>query len=385
MLFPLYYLCQNNILFVPFKDFPMQNIFSFIVHCLLLLPLAAFAQVGGNNTYEFMNLPPSARAAALGGFPIAIRDAEVSLAYQNPSLINYKMDKQLSLNATVYVAGIKYGYAGYADHFGKEQEGTNLLRFNTGIQYINYGDFIKSDSTGTILGEFKADEYVMHFGVAMQDKKAPRVTYGANLKFLYSTLDVNYSSALALDLAANYADTSHRWSFALLFKNIGKPIKNYSEDNLEKLPFEIQLGVSKELKHMPLRLIATVQHLEQFNIRYDNPDDEENISLFSTDTVKKIKKYTLDKIARHLIIGGEFTIAGIIKLDIAYNYMRRQELKMPGRSGIAGFSLGMGLHVKKFSIHYGHSIYNIAGATNHFSFALNGSNFFKKRPVSVLD
>lgn len=359
----------------------MKKIFSILL--LFLAYYFSFAQItGGNTSYSFLHLPPSARIGALGGTQIAIQDEDLSIAFQNPAMLNRKMDKQMSLNGTLYFAGIKYGYAGYSDHFGFDTANKNITRFSAGIQYINYGKFKAADSIGNIVGEFDADEYVMHFALAKQEG---RWSYGGNLKFIYSALEQYYSSAVALDLATAYIDTSRRFIAALVFKNIGRPIKNFSKDNYEKLPFDIQLGLTKKLKHMPLQFSLTVHHLQKFNIRYDNPDDDESISLFSKDSVKKDKKYTLDKIARHLIIGGEFTIAKIIRLDIAYNHLRRQELRMTTKSGLAGFSFGLGLKINRFVIHYGRAIYHIAGATNHFSMNMNVAGFFRKKPVNVME
>lgn len=358
----------------------MKKILFQIIFFVLINNL--FAQIGGKTSYQFLNLPPSARIGALGGTQISMQDEDVSIAFHNPSMLNRKMDKQLSLNGTAYFAGIKYGYAGYADHFGFDTANTDVLRFSAGIQYINYGDFIAADPVGNITGEFDADEYVMHFSAGKQEG---RWAYGASLKFLYSVLEQYYSSAVAVDLAGAYIDTSNGFIASLVFKNIGRPIKNYSPDSKEKLPYDVQLGISKKLKHLPLQLSLTAHHLQQFNIRYDDPDDEEHLSLFSNDTSGKEKKYTLDKIARHLIIGGEFTIAKIIRLDVAYNHLRRQEFRMTTKSGLAGFSFGLGIKVNRFVIHYGRAIYHVSGGTNHFSVNMNIAGFFRKKPVNVLE
>ncbi|GAJ03981.1 unnamed protein product, partial [marine sediment metagenome] len=45
-------------------------------------------QVGGKSTYQFLNLPVSARAASLGGKINSIKDNDLSLAFYNPSLLN---------------------------------------------------------------------------------------------------------------------------------------------------------------------------------------------------------------------------------------------------------------------------------------------------------
>ena len=68
-----------------------------------------FAQVGGDNTYEFLNLTTSARISALGNVLVNSYDNDVNLAQQIPSLNHAGMNHQLALNFTNYYAGIKFG------------------------------------------------------------------------------------------------------------------------------------------------------------------------------------------------------------------------------------------------------------------------------------
>src|ERR1700722_4462126 len=92
---------------------------------ILLIFLCSFlqeksvAQIGGSGTYEFLNLPNSARVAALGGVNIAVKDSDVNSAFQNPSLLDSTMANQFSVSYVSYFAGIYWGYVGYAMDAGK--------------------------------------------------------------------------------------------------------------------------------------------------------------------------------------------------------------------------------------------------------------------------
>ena len=66
-----------------------------------------FAQIGGDNTFEFLNLNSSARIAALGGNAIATRTDDVTLVSENPSQLMPSMSKQVGLSFVNYFAGIK--------------------------------------------------------------------------------------------------------------------------------------------------------------------------------------------------------------------------------------------------------------------------------------
>ncbi|MBL0097734.1 MAG: hypothetical protein IPP46_15480 [Bacteroidetes bacterium] len=48
----------------------------------------SFAQSGGNNTFEFLNLVAPARIAALGGNAIATHSDDITLVSQNPALLS---------------------------------------------------------------------------------------------------------------------------------------------------------------------------------------------------------------------------------------------------------------------------------------------------------
>ena len=57
-----------------------------------------FSQLGGQSTYQFLNLVSSPRQAALGGKVLTNVDWDVTQALYNPSTINIEMDNQFALN-----------------------------------------------------------------------------------------------------------------------------------------------------------------------------------------------------------------------------------------------------------------------------------------------
>ncbi|HMT30061.1 MAG TPA: penicillin-binding protein, partial [Bacteroidia bacterium] len=118
---------------------------------LLLFVFTVFtshAQIGGNNTYEFLNLSSSARLAAMGGKLVPVKDNDLNLVFANPALLNSEMSKQLTFSGVGYFADIKYGYVAYASDY------KNLGSFAAGMHYVNYGDFTETDETGQVIGEF---------------------------------------------------------------------------------------------------------------------------------------------------------------------------------------------------------------------------------------
>jgi hypothetical protein len=96
-------------------------------------------------------------------------------------------------------------------------------------------------------------------------------------------------------------------------------------------------------------------------------------------TERKFDEIT-DQVMRHLIVGVEIFPSKNFHIRAGYNYQRRQELKVSSLGGAAGFSLGFGLKISKFRLDYGRAIYHQAGASNHFSFATNLSEFNRRKP-----
>ena len=109
-----------------------------LVFPLLLASFVSFAQ-NGTNVYPFLNIPVSARQAALGGDAISVRDQDVSFAIANPSLLNADSDMQLALNATAYLADSKYGTIAFA----KDVQNGHFLTANA--RYMSYGNIPRTD------------------------------------------------------------------------------------------------------------------------------------------------------------------------------------------------------------------------------------------------
>ena len=60
----------------------------------LLFSVVTSAQVGGESTYQFLNLISSPRQAALGGKVLTNVDYDVTQGLYNPATINIEMDNQ---------------------------------------------------------------------------------------------------------------------------------------------------------------------------------------------------------------------------------------------------------------------------------------------------
>ena len=333
---------------------------------LILLASAASAQVtGGQHAFEFLRLAQSPHISALGGINVANPSLDVSLALQNPALMRPAVHNQLSLAYNSYYAGISVANLAYGYHVPKLN-----TSFILGIQYLNYGSFDATDNIGNVIGNFRATDYVASLGASRA--YGERWRYGAALKLAYSSLADKVAAGLLADVGITYTDTANLIVAGATAKNMGVMLQQYDGSPNEPMPFDLQLGISKRFAHLPLRIMATVHHLYEWDVRYDNPADIGNNSLLGPpDSSESKKSHFADKLFRHIILGAELSLGKRITLGIAYNHLHRGELGIKEKMGMAGFSFGAGINLNKFQIHYARSYYHIAGAYNEFGINMN--------------
>jgi len=349
----------------------VKRIFSEIA-CIFFIALtfsiSSYAQSGGKSTYKFLTLTNSARTVALGGNFLAIHDNDLSLALANPSLITPQMHNNLSINFIDGFEGTHSGFASYGFNMAKAGS------FVGTMQYASYGKLDYADEFGETGGQFSAGEYAFNIGWGRMLDSI--FSIGANFKMIYSGLETYKSFGLAADVSGSYVP-NESFCVSLLFRNIGRQITAYTAAGVEPLPFEIQLGISKKLAHVPFRYSILFQHLEKWDLSYK--DSNETIDPF---TGEPVTKSGIDKFAnnalRHIIIGGEFIPAKFLSFRLGYNYLRRQEMAVATRTGMVGFSWGIGLTISKFNFSYSRAAYHLAGSPNYLTISTKLDDWHKR-------
>lgn len=337
---------------------------------LLGSPAQVSAQVpGGQFAFEFLRMPQSPHLSALGGISVANPGNDISLAAQNPALMRPGLHNQLQLNYNGFYSGIRIMNLQYGYHAPRIN-----TSFVLGVQYLNYGEFTRTTANGTVDGNFAATDYAVTLGAAR--KYGEHWRYGAAAKVARSTLDGQMATAALVDVGINYYDTTYLLDIGAVAKNMGVMLGSYGYVGNEPMPFDLQLGVSKRFKHLPLRLFTTLHHLYEWDIRYNNPADNARTTLSGIDTTAVNKSNFSEKLFRHFIFGAEITLGKRIVLTGAYNVLRRRELALSTITGLAGFSFGAGIHLDKFSIQYGRSFYHISGPYNEIGITMHLNKLF---------
>lgn len=328
------------------------------------------AQVnGGEHIFEFLRLSQSPHITAVGGISVTNPSKDVMLSTGNPALLRPEFHTHLGLNYNIYYAGTRVSNLFYAHHSKRAN-----TTFGLGVQYLDYGTFNLTDQLGNISGTSKAADYAI--AISASRSYSERWRYGTSLRYAHSNLINTKSSALLADIGVVYADTNSQWYAGAVVKNAGIQLKKFDRNiGSQPLPLDLQIGVMKKFKKAPFAISVLAHHLYTWDIRYDNPaDQQDNTLLFNDNTTDtKEKSYFADKLFRHLVFALDINLGKRLELSAGYNHLRRSELAITEKKGMSGFSFGGGLYLNKFIIHFAQSYYHIAGAYSEvgINFALN--------------
>lgn len=336
----------------------------------------AVAQLGGTRSFNFTEIMPTARFAALAGAGFAIHDQDVTTAYLNPSMHNPGMHNHTTLSYTNYLADLNKGYAGYAyniDSFGT---------LSGHVVFMDYGTFEETDVTGTRIGFFWAQDYIFQVGFGRKFRDDPRFSYGLSFKFLYSVYEKYVATAGAFDGALSYVNEEKKQVVSAMFRNLGYNFIPYNEVR-EDLPFDIRLAYSKKLEHNPLRFCVVAHNLQQPDISFVNPNKRNKEIDLQTGQVKSEQISFGNKVLRHFTLGGELVFSENFQLRLGYNFQRRFELGPETRKGATGFSWGAGVGIKKFKFDYAMVTYFPGISASYFTISKNLQDFKRVRPENL--
>lgn len=305
---------------------------------LSVFALTLWAQ-DSQDAFNFLRLPVSAHVAALGGDNISIGDDDGTLVFHNPSLIANGSDRLLSLGMMTYMQGTITASAAYQHHWGE--------RATWGIQgrFVSYGEMKETTSLGEQTGTFSAKDIAMGGTVAY--RLSDRFSGGITARLITSYIGSYSSLAACADLGLNYFDDERQWSLSAVVRNLGGQLTAY-DDDFERLPLDLQLGVSKRLVGSPLRFSATLVHLNDWQYG----------------------------IGKHLVLGADILLSEQFYIAAGYNAMRATEMKITTADGDsshgAALSIGGGLQLERLKLHvaYGKMHVSSPSLIVNFSYTL---------------
>jgi len=321
------------------------------------MSVMAGAQSRSGNLYEFLDMPTTSRATALGGNHAVIGSEDPGFSFQNPAIIRDTLGGSIGLNATPMPAGIVYGSAIYV-HNVEQLHGTVAL----GVQYINYGSFDWTDENGDELGTFNAQDVSVSLIYARTFSR--NLSMAATLKPVFSRLHEYGSFGLAMDMGMMYKSDNDRFRVGLVLRNVGGQIKRYDADEHdEDLNTDMRIGIVYKPEHAPFRFNFTLKDI----FHWDLSTDRSNRISFG------------DNLMRHMLIGIEFVPVKSFFVGFGYNQRVRKENRDSSTGGTAGFSWGCGFRVAKIDISYARAKYHLAGSSNSITLSTNINRFLHGR------
>ena len=298
---------------------------------LMMLGISSLhAQNESQTEYNFLRLPVSAHAAALGGDNITVIENDEALIFHNPALLTSVNDKTINLNYMNYMSGANMASASF-NRIVKER-----ASWAVSAQYVNYGKMKEVDENNVQTGEFSAKD--LSFAGYFSYMLANRLTGGISARLITSYLGSYNSIGFGVDLGLNYYDSDHEWSLALVLKNLGGQLKAY-HDNFERMPFDIQMGVTKRFTGTPFRLHATLVDLNHLDYKFLN----------------------------HIVVGADVLLTESIWIGGGYNFRRADEMKITTTNGSsshgAGLSFGAGLNLERFKLNLAYGKYHVSSSS----------------------
>jgi hypothetical protein len=322
--------------------------------------------IGGSSVFNFLKLPHTPQLTALGGVNVSVANNDVGLAFNNPALLKREMHTQLNAVFNSFYAGINAYHLSFA--YRHEKLKTN---FGGGLTYFNYGKISETDIAGNVSGLLNPTDWVMQ--LCASRSYLEKWNYGATVKFISSNYGIYRSNGVAVDVGVLFTDTANLVSASFVAKNMGYQLKKYSGTESEELPFDVQIGITKKLKNAPMSFSFTAHHLHQFDIMY-------NDTLFNNENnfdQNKKGKLTFDKIFRHFVLAAQVYPAPQLEITVGYNHLRRQELNISNTTnGLNGFSVGVGLIVKKIQVRYARTHYQNNTGYNQLGLNLRLNEYF---------
>jgi hypothetical protein len=199
--------------------------------------------------------------------------------------------------------------------------------------YTNYGSFDRTSKLGQADGEFGAGD--LAFSVGWASDLGEGFKAGIVGKAIFNSIADSASSALALDGGLLYVDTLHRLNIGLSILNLGAQTSSNGAES-EELPLDLRLGISHELRGLPLLIALNLNRLlDDPKDAVKNPDDAKFLDRFLS-----------------FSIGGEFRISKPLRVRLGWDNRVRQDVPTGRPAGLAGLSGGFGLLLQDYRFDY---------------------------------
>jgi len=270
--------------------------------------------------YEHLLVDPVAERVGMGYAQIG----DGYNVHYNPAGLAYNVTPFYSASYCSYIGGTHFGYLGL-----------ERSQFGVGIRYFNSGSMKKTDVLGQEYGTFGVHfiDLAVGKGFFFND-----FVVGLSLKGLYTRIDTLYSLGVGVDVGVLYLIPEPEIQLGLTVKNIGTGVKPYIEEN-ELLPYEVNISAMKYLPSGWIGLDVVKPALMDFGLRF----------------------------------GAGYSVFEGFELKASYStFYSSMQTGSSGLDFLAGLTVGFGVSLKTFSIHYSYAPYFDLGSGHRLSLSLGG-------------
>lgn len=324
----------------------------------------------GINGFQYINGFYSARNIGTGNNLISVIDNDIVLSSENPALLNKAMVNQLAINQTLLPTGVNFGSIQYAFN-------SKIGIFSPIVKYANYGSFEGTDVGGNSIGNFGALDYSI--GMLYSKEFNPVISLGLGFNMLGSHLETYSAYAFSSTFSAVFKHPNKLFSAALIAKGLGVSFKQYTTSQKTSLPIDVQASLTYKLKHAPFRFSILAKQLNRWDIVYQDPNEKPSYDALTGDTIPVNTPGFIEKLANHLNLQIELIASKSVHFRTGFDFHRQQQLRVYNRPGLAGFSFGVGIYLKKFRFDYGVLIYSKAGQNHAIGISTNLSDWKRKK------
>ncbi len=302
----------------------------------------------GEKVFEFLNFPTSVYSNALGGLNVSSAKTDISLAFDNPALLNEFMHNNISANYMFYLADIGSGNIIYGRAIN------DLSNWGVGVNFMNYGKFNGNNAENVSTGTFSGKDIALNGFYSR--RLSDRWSGGVTAKFIYSAFADYNSTAIGVDVGLSYQNFENLFDFGVTISNVGAQLSTYAQQRVA-MPWNVSMGFSKELEHAPLRFSITATHLNRWKLYRLNAENniiEDNQNFTKT-------------LFHHLIFGLDIQPSENFWLAVGYNPKRASDMRLLQGNRLSGFSAGAGLNVRRFGFGFAVSQYHPSATTLNFN------------------
>lgn len=308
----------------------MRN--TFLIHCIVVcMAILSCTQPifcsdidskAGTTGYGFLKIGAGARAVGMGSAFAGVT-SDIHCSYWNPAGLAWMREKQVAATYLNYLLDVQSGYIGYAQPYN------NVGVFGITVQYMNFGDFDKTDEFGETLGSFGASDIAI--GLSYGRVLTENMSVGATLyPLIRESIDDYSAMAMAFNLGFQYhVPMEGGLTIGAALQNAGTTLSGFTDEHKDELPLNIKLGGGLKLAHLPFLLAFDVNKATDQKIRFN--------------------------------LGGELTPNDLLRFRLGYRF-NNSDLKVgTGKDDYVGIGGGFGLTLQSYIIDYALSSFGELG------------------------